>query len=199
MLHTYTAHAENQAPYTPPGGHPARSYIIEGEADLLFEFLHRTFAMCLYITDIQPPVELPCRDSVGNTSSPSVVYYKTSHLELLPVGGQWSVWSLQLHIYKPKPNFQIPYLHLTLRAQAAIDRVRQAQTSHASPKTQTTVLHFFSFLLCQVHAKMLCVWSSQPPTLQIQTKMALPDIPSRLMIRNRTSSVSLASARRLII
>jgi hypothetical protein len=39
---------------------------------------------------------------------PSVVYYKTSHLELLPVGGKCGACSC---IYNPKPNFQIPYLH----------------------------------------------------------------------------------------
>ena len=77
-------------------------------------------------------------------------------------------------IYKPNPNFQIP----SFRSERGYRPGSQAQTSHASPETQTTALRvFLSLFALLAPCQVLCVWSSQPPTLTlpIQTKFTLPD------------------------
>jgi hypothetical protein len=102
------------------------------------------------------------------------VYYSTGHLD------------------KPNPNFQIPYLHSEHGYRSGSPSPdKPCKSRDADNRTSC----FFPVLLCQIDAKVNCVWSSQPSTLPIQTKMALPGIPSRLMIW--LSNGEPRSARRL--
>ena len=128
---------------------------------------------------------------MGTHFPPSVMYYKTSHLGLLPVGGQCGACSC---IYKPKPNFQIPYLHSEHGYRPGSPSPDQLCKSQDAANRSSC---FLPFLLCQIHAKLPCVWSSKHFILQIQTKITLPDIPSRLMIRLSNGLGEPRSARRL--
>jgi hypothetical protein len=128
--------AENQAPYCalPTTGpfvhHRGGDYVY-----LPFRFFTSDLRYMLHVPDIQhttpSAVELPsCKNSNGNTSPPSVMYYKTTWGCCLWV----AIVGLAAAYINQKPTSRYPTYTLI----TAIDRARQDQTSHASPETQRT-------------------------------------------------------------
>jgi hypothetical protein len=94
-----------------------------------------------------------------------------------------------------KPNFQVPYLHSEHSYRPGSPSPDHRPAMQVPRRRYLSFM--FPFLLCQIHAKVPCVWSSQPFTLPIETKIPLPDISNRLMTRLSNGLGEPRSARRL--